>query len=359
MRICRPILARTILCLLVVGAAVASPPSVDYRDIRALGMGGAGVATVRGFSATMYNPASLVHSHLDLDLVSFQGTIGTDITDMIQFFGDHTDIFDNWDEATRAQQDRLLEGMTRFDDNWMGFGLYPQSGIVIDGLAVGAYGAANVDFRADKGVIDPRVYMRGIADYVFTAAYARELPTTIVPHRLYVGAAVKIIRRYQATSIKMSASDLEIDQAYDMLIEESLSGFGVDLGLLYELSANTDLGLKITDVIGTIDSRRPITRVNLGFGYHPSKRLSFAADINDLFFVEGESFFNKFFVGAEYDIVKWLPVRVGVGQGYPSAGFGLHFGVVEIDGALYGIEYTDTPGGDGDYSYALRLKLGL
>ena len=359
MSILRKTLGGALLWLLIVGVAAANPPNVDFHDIRALGMGGAGVATARGFSATMYNPANLVHSDFELDLLSFQATVGTDITDLIQFFGDYEDTFDNWDTAPREERDQLLKGMTRFDDNWMGFGVYPGVGIVVNGLALGAYGAAYVDFRADKGVIDPRVYMRGVADYVFTAAYARELPTNIIPHRLYLGAAIKIIRRYQATSIKMSASDLDMEQAYDTLIEQSLPGFGLDLGLLYELSADMDFGLKVTDVIGRIDGERVIPKVNLGFGYYPARRLSFAADINDLFFVEGESFFNKLFIGAEYNIVKWLPLRAGIGQGYPSAGIGLHFGVIELDGAIYGIEYTDTPGGDGDYSYAFRLKLGL
>jgi len=225
----RNTLACILLWLLMSGAIVANPPNVDYRDIRALGMGGTGVTTMRGFAATMYNPACLVHTNFDLDVVSFQGTVGKDVTDLVRFFDDNQDIFDNWDTATREQRDQLLEGMTTFDDNWMGFGIYPQVGFVTNGLALGVYGAANVEFRADKGIIDPRVYMRGVADYVLTVAYARELPIDIVPHRLYVGASVKVIRRYQATSIKLSASDLDIEQAYDTLVEQSLSGFGLDL----------------------------------------------------------------------------------------------------------------------------------
>ena len=29
------------------------------------------------------------------------------------------------------------------------------------------------------------------------------------------------------------------------------------------------------------------------------------------------------------------------------------------DGAIYGIEKSDSPGGEGSYNYALRLKLGV
>jgi hypothetical protein len=345
--------------LFVTGAAIANPPNIAYRDVRALGMGGVGVTTMRGFAATMYNPASLAHTKFDLDLVSIQGTVGKDVADLLQFLDDNEDVLDNWDSSSEEQRDDVRKNMSPFEDNWMGVGVYPQIGVVSNGLAVGLYGAGNIDFKADEGILEPRVYTRGIADYALTAAYAKELRTNFVPHRLYLGAAVKVFRRYQTTLLNMTASDFDVDQAFDTLVKHTAVSWGFDAGLLYELSAKVDFGMKVTDLIGNIDGERPSTIFNIGVGYYPSDRLKLAVDINDLFFTRGESFFNRFFAGGEYRVYDWLPIRAGLGQGHPSAGLGLYVGVVEIDGAVYGTEYGNTPGDDSDYSYAFRFKLGL
>jgi hypothetical protein len=199
-----------------------------------------------------------------------------------------------------------------------------------------------------------------VADYVFTGGAAVELPVNFLPNKLYGGAAVKIIRRYQVEQLTLSASDVDVSSSYDTLVEESLSGFGLDVGALYELMpGRMDVGMNIQDLIGSIDGDAPRIRVNVGAAYHVTRNLMLAADFNDIFFSEGESMFNKLYFGGEFSGLGILVLRGGFAQGWPSAGAGLKLGILDIDGAVYGVEHSDHPGGDGDYNYAVRLKLGL
>lgn len=353
----------TLTVLLVVALAVgaaAKPPNVNYRDIRAVGMGGAGIATMNDFSATMYNPAQLVRAERHFDLINVQATMGNDVIGMFDFYDEHQETFENWDDATPDERSVLLNDMSEYDDNWMGFGAYPQIGFSLPNFAVGIYGAGDVLFKADKGVFDPRVYMRGVADYVLTGGAAIELPVNFLPNKLYGGAALKIIRRYQVRELTLSASDVDVSTAYDTLVEESLHGFGLDVGALYELiPGRMDLGMNIRDLVGSIDGDAPPIQVNVGAAYHVSRDIMLAADFNDVFFSEGENVFNKLYFGGEYSGFRILALRAGFAQGWPSVGAGLKLGILDIDGAIYGVEHTDHPGGDGDYNYAVRLKLGL
>jgi hypothetical protein len=115
----------------------------------------------------------------------------------------------------------------------------------------------------------------------------------------------------------------------------------------------------VVDLIGSVDGDRVPTAVNVGAVWHPHRKLTVAADYNDLFFNVGENMFNKLYLGAEYRPLPILPLRAGFGQGWPSVGGGLDFKVVQLDVSIYGIEHSTHPGGDGDYNYAVRLRAGF
>lgn len=355
----RLLLTISLVVLLLAVSAAAGTPNVRYKDIRALGMGGPGIATMNDFSAVMYNPAQLVRAEFHVDLINIQVNVGKDITDMLSFYDDHQTTFDGWSDADTVDQDALIDAMTPFDDNWMGVGAYPQIGVSFPNFAVGVYGASDVRFRADKGVFNPKAYVDGVADLVFTAGAAMELPVGFLPHKLYGGAAIKIIRRNQIEHFKLAADDVELGTVLDSLRGETVSGFGLDIGFLYELTSNIDLGMKVTDLIGNIDGDAPPRVVNVGSAWQLMPKLKLAADLNDMFFTKGENIFNKLYFGAEFTPISILPLRAGFGQGYPSIGAGLKLGPLDLDGAIYGVEFSDHPGGDGDYNYAFRLKLGF
>ena len=78
-----------LISLLLIAAfalsAVAGTPNVRFNDIRALGMGGPGIATMTDMNAMMYNPAMLGKAEFGLDLISIQGHLSKDAIDLVDF----------------------------------------------------------------------------------------------------------------------------------------------------------------------------------------------------------------------------------------------------------------------------------
>jgi len=353
------------MLLVLSGVVSAETRNSQYLDVRSLSMGGTAITTFDDFRAIMYNPASLKHRDgLKVDIFALQVRLDKDVRSMVDFYSDNEELFDNYADTTLSAQQELLDGLAEWDDSWLGAGVYGHIGVQYGSFAIGQYGSMDVEFKTDKGIFEPSVYECGIADIVTTGGLSFEIPASItgnvLPNRLYGGAALKIIKRYELHELRLSASEVNLSDAYDTLLEESAWGYGVDLGLKYELIPNkADLGLRVVDLLADIDDERPPLEVNIGGSMRLSRGILVAADINDAFFHKGESFFNKVHLGAEVPLSKPLKVRAGIGQGYPSVGAGLDFGFIQLDGVVYGTERTSRVGGEGEFNYAFRLKLGF
>ncbi len=359
------ILILSIFLITLAGVAYSGSPNVSYVSVRALGMGGPGITTMTDFSAVMYNPAQLAKCEFHLDILNIQARIGKDAFDMFNFYKDNEDIFDAMEDASEADQDKIYDGLAPFDDKWIGFGGYPTVGFSTRNFGGGFYMAADADVKTDLGIMEPRAYLHGVGDYVFTAGMAFEMPDVtrlgFFNNNFYGGAAIKFITRYYVEELRMKASNLDFDEVADTLQTSKNSGFGIDLGLVYDfIPEKVTFGLKINDVIAKIGDEKPATIFNIGASWQFNRNLLFAADYNDFFFHRGENIFNKLNFGAEYSVGNILFLRGGFGQGYPSFGLGLNLNHIFIlDGAIYGIEKSDAPGGEGSYNYAVRLKLGI
>jgi hypothetical protein len=70
-----------------------------------------------------------------------------------------------------------------------------------------------------------------------------------------------------------------------------------------------------------------------------------------------ENVFNKLHFGAEYKYL-FLAVRAGINSGYPTAGVGLDFKIVDIDAAYFSDELTKGPGGDAEKRSTIQIKIG-
>ncbi len=339
----------------------AEVPNVNFQDVRALGMGGAGLTTIDGFSSLIYNPASLAKAEFGLEIINVQANMSKDIIDLIDFIDDNEDVFDDFDILTDEEQEQLLKDMDKFDNNSIGVGVYPKIGVVFKGVAFGVYGTGNVDFKLDKGIFDPKIFAIGHVDVVYSAGYGTKLPLGIIgflPNDLYVGGALKIINR-SFVNYKSAASDADFETVLDSLEENETNGFGVDLGALYEvIPEKLTVGLKVTDILSDIGDEKMPMIVNIGASLKLNEALLLSADYNDFFMHRGASFFNRLYLGGEYSLGNILLARAGFAQGYPSVGAGLNLGAIQIDGAIYGIEKSKSPGGDGDYNYSVRLKIG-
>jgi|GEM_PF-1089043 len=358
--------------LLIMAATMIAPTTAEagtqrYNalDVRSAGMGGAGVTIHRGFSAMLYNPATLAYQEkLRVDVFDFQINVDRDLGGMMKFYDDNETLFDAYNDTTLAAQQKLLDGLSEWDDSWLGIGSYGHLGLRYMNFAAGYYGDVKIEFKTDKGIFDPRVHEYGRADFVFAFGGAFELPesvtSSLLPNPLHAGAVLKIVERYELRELRLSASEVNIDDAYDTLVSKSDWGFGMDLGFKYDLKPDkVTLGMRIQDLVADIGEDRPPVIVNIGASMRTRKGVLLAADFNDVFFHDGENLFNKLHFGAEMGLSKVFTVRAGVGQGYPSIGLGVFLGVVEIDGAMFGTERSENPGGDGEFSYAGRLRLGF
>lgn len=350
-----------LLVLLIVAMPQAGTRNVRFNDIRAIGMGGPGIATMKDFSALMYNPAMLGKAEFGLDIISIQGRLSKDVLDLVDFIDKNEAVFDNFVDTTDAARDQLLDELEEFDDNPMGAGVDPKIGVVTSGFAAGAYATGEVEFRIDRGIFEPRIFATGHSDLVFSGGYGMKLPTDLIsflPNDIYVGGALKIIER-RSIVYRTTASDAEFDSVVDSLKENKVTGFGIDFGFLYEvLPGRLDVGMKVTDFLSDLGDDNPPMLINVGAAFQVMPELMLAADYNDMFMTTGQNFFNRLYLGGEYALAKMLFVRAGFAQGYPSIGAGLDFGAVRLDGAIFGVEKTTRPGGDGDYSFAGRLIIG-
>ncbi|MBN1899155.1 MAG: hypothetical protein JW827_10280, partial [Spirochaetes bacterium] len=115
------------------------------------------------------------------------------------------------------------------------------------------------------------------------------------------------------------------------------TGLGFDLGLMYRYSYAWRFGLQLSDVYtrirwwdGSESSAIPIN-ARLGAAYKPA--VSFlglfedpilAVDIEDVFHQQDKNFFLKWHFGSEFKLLfKILTIRLGINEGYPSAGLGI------------------------------------
>jgi len=351
--------------ILALSGLIASPATasenVGFKDIRSLAMGGTGVAHQANFNAVVFNPALLAKAGFDLHIVSLQVTASQDIKDLVEFIDDNADSLDNFTDISDEAQQQLLDDMAPFDNKWMGAQAAPQIGFATRGFALGVYGTGDVDFRVDKGIIPPRIGAKGRIDRVIVGAAALKAPTAvanILPGQTWIGGTLKIIERRE-TSLETSFEDADFESVVDSLEEYTTNGWGFDVGLLWDApGGGLTLGANLVDLIGSLGDDSPPMVVNVGGAYRLSEKLTLAADIDDLFFHEGMSFFNRVYIGGEFLPAKFFALRGGFGQGYPFFGMGLDFSVLRLDAAVYGLERTDNPGGESDYNYVARLVLG-
>ena len=104
--------------------------------------------------------------------------------------------------------------------------------------------------------------------------------------------------------------------------ENSETGYGIDVGFLYDFSDRIRIGATAQDVLGKVGDEDFPMVINAGMAMNVTERLTFAADYRDFFFTQSSNIFNKVYFGAEYDM-PLLDFRGGFSQGYPSAGIGI------------------------------------
>ncbi|PJA26994.1 MAG: hypothetical protein CO189_08335 [candidate division Zixibacteria bacterium CG_4_9_14_3_um_filter_46_8] len=357
-----------IVALMCWGANVAAEQTSSpfHHDIYALGMGDAFVAHGSNANAFLYNPALLARvEKFQLSVLDLQLSVNKSFMDVVNYMNDNQDKFENWDSLSPAERTALYNGMQDFDDRWVVAGAYPSFNVVLPaGLGFAVYDNVAMKVRLDRGIYEPRGYADLNNDLVFAVGYARDINP-----KLSLGSNFKYISRRISGPIRLKALDFGNAEDTYKDVEDSLadtkSGYGFDVGALYSLQPNLDLGASIIDLLGSVDGDKTPINFRVGAAYHYTGRITgsflreiiFAGDLDDMFNRDGDHLFNKTHLGADF-LMPVVSLRLGLNQGYPSFGAGINLKVARFEYAYIGRELGNAPGRESDYSHYAQLRLG-
>lgn len=345
-------------CLLLVATGVYGASRPAFKpDIKALGMGGAYCAYGNTWGAFLYNPALLANTDFHLAVPDLQFGFDKTATDVLKFAKDNQERFENFEDLTTEEKQDFIDDMAEFDDRWVTVYLGPSVGVTMNGFALGAYDVARVRFKLDRGIYEPRLFADVTTDIVYVAGHGRYLTD-----KLAVGVNGKIISRRNSGMVHIKASDMEsseeiVEKAIDRL-EKAKTGWGLDVGALYDLNSTTTLGASILDLLGTIDGGKTNINLKMGIAYQLFPRLALTADLNDTFNRGGNHLLNKIYLGANADF-EVIDLRLGYHKGYFSGGFGLNLFIVGLDYTYYGEELGPAPDVEPQWNHLFRFRLGL
>jgi hypothetical protein len=350
------LLALCCFLFLTAGLYAASRPAFK-PDIKALGMGGAYCAYGDTWGAFLYNPALLAKTEFHLAIPDLQFGFDKTATDVLKFARDNQERFENFDTLSTAQKQDFLDDMAKFDDRWVTVYLGPSVGLTLNSFAFGVYDVARARFKLDRGIYEPRLFADVTTDIVFVGGHG-----VYLTDKLAVGANGKIISRRNSGLVQIKASDMEsskeiVDKSIDRL-NKAVSGWGLDVGALYNLNSKTTLGASILDLLGTIDGGKTDINMKLGIAYYLFPRLALAADLNDAFNRGGNNLLNKIYLGANASF-EVVDLRLGYHKGYFSGGFGLNLFILGLDYTYYGEELGPAPTVEPEWNHLFRLRLGL
>jgi hypothetical protein len=353
------------------------------RGVRPLGMGDAFSAMADDQNIFFYNPAGTVQRTGGMvTLLELPVTIGEDFKDAYDFISDNEDKLTEFDTLSGQEQADLIrkmdETITPLNPS-LAVGV-PNVNYLAGGedrrvfWGIGGFGQVQGSFKLNTGIVPSVDYDLNQDAIIPLNLAVRFNEVRWLPGKLGVGTNLKYIKRNQIRDERVSFLQLE---DFDSPPVQSASGFGADLGFLYQPNSRWNFALTSLDFLGTsldfdevsaekgFQSKPSRTssikaRWNLGFAWTPGRfsywpgkglrtgnRLTLAMDIRDIANSESKVFFDDgllaetagthIHLGAEY---RWwfLRLRGGFNQGYPSFGLGVDWPLLKLDYAYFSDE---------------------
>lgn len=352
--------------LVLTSAAIAAEaPSVEYRSVRSLGMGGVGQTTLGTFEGMIYNPAQLARAGFSIDIASVAVSTGKSTVDLLEFVDDHQDELTDYDDLPLYRQIELYNDLSEWNGDWLGARANADIGITLDGFGFGTYATSDLDYRAVQPIpiVEPQLQAYGRVDQVWTAGIAFRVPQNwsmrLLPNPLYLGVSGKLINRYE-TFETLDAEDYDYKATLDSLEGSRVTGWGADVGLLYEaIPGRVEVACDVDNALSSIDGDGMPTIVNLGAHWRLNKMLLVAADWNDVLAHYDTDFDKRFNLGAEVELLGMLFARAGVGRGNASIGLGVDLSIVEVDAASYQFDSRGRNTDDGKRQYAAQIRVRI
>jgi len=353
----------TLLTALLTSIAFAGAKrGVFYNTMRDKAMGNVGILSAKGATAFINNPALLTRGKINVSPLSLQFFMNNNFVKLGEFISDHADSLAVFGDLSPLKVDTIYQDLNTIDNRWMRLGIPVSGAISIKNIGVAAYGSLDLNLKIDKGIYEPHIFAKGIIDRVVTFGYGKDVDFALPG--LKAGAAVKLITREETEDIKFGFSQITsgpdaVEEVTDTLFDvSSKTGFGIDIGGLYSLNDNLEVGAVLADIVGTIEDDDIEPNFKIGAKYILPGRISTEINIVDLFNTDGTSFFNRVHIGAEMDLFIFK-IRGGFNQGYPTFGAGINLGIISADFAVWTEEQGDLPGFDGETFLGGQINLGF
>jgi len=316
-----------------------------YRGVRALGMGGAAVATVNDETSLFLNPAGLG---------KLRGPILTIADPELESTGDSYSVYSNYTGSKdfRGDPQQLLGMMSDPQNNTKHFHTRGQvfPSFVTTNFGFGAFYKETLDAEMEQNVANPS-YMRTHFQKDFGAIMGFCL--RLFDGRIKIGASVKAVNRAEVDQdIAASSTGL----TWQNLMTEG-GGVGMDAGavltapwyFLPTLAATvSDVGdTKFTTWDGYfyktgIHPQPQRQVVNAAFAIFPIHgnrfRSSWTVEYRDVANIEKLDTWRRVHAGVEFDLGDILFLRGGLNQRYYTAGIEVSMGNFQFQAATYGEE---------------------
>ena len=331
-----------------------------FRGVRPLGMGGAFTAVADDENALFYNPAGLSNQPLRVEIINFLAEISKDSIDLYE------DIDDTDMDETAEVVDLLREHIGEHEK--LRIALFPNVIWSVNEVGIGVAGIGQVNLGEEiHNPVWPEVETRLVMDYGVLGGVGFEA----FIDGLEIGASLKVINRESLmetyTAVDIAAEDFE-DRIEDDL--ESGTGLGIDIGVIYTVEnslADVSFGAVVQNIpeMEMGDAEDIKTQINLGIAVEPdldfeSVSLLLAFDYTDIGSNIGEDndLPKRLHFGAEVSLDERFAFRVGLNQGYLSAGLTLDLWVLSLDFATYEEEVGAYAGQREDRRYVAQIGIG-
>ena len=349
----------------------------EYFSPRLFGMGGAFTAVSNDRNLYFTNPSGLAYTQRNIGFEFLPIRINNNAISAIDFYSRNDKTVENLENLSDEQQaaffDDLLTELggktSRASAHLPIWVSLPSNDRGRPHLGFGFFVRGASDFLTVNGASGVPLADLGVDvqyTWIATSAYRWD---ALLPGRLSIGGSVKVDHRRLALKSKSFLAISE-NEDVDFL---GATGFGLDLGAMYEITPNVRVGAAVFDLIandftfGGQDVVDPLsvlnendvgkldTRYNLGVAWLPTQRWgplrnsTLALDVRELGNGE-QSFWAKIYVGAETH-VSVMALRAGFFQGYPSTGFGLG----PLQYAYFSNELGKYAGTRSNYQHALSF----
>ena len=320
-----------------------------YDDVRALGMGNTTVSVTTDRTAIFHNPAGLclIRDKAQISLTPLAFSVDGVFFSLL----DQMLIHGHKLEDLALIDNEFLDMINKYDGEWVGFSYIPEFTVATKRMGFGMYTVFPIGVRIESGHLIPKLMLRGQRDLVFTWSVGFPLRS----ENNYGGISIEYLQR---TPLEMMTTYSETFHLFDEVSNSPLGiigdyskiqhGISLDVGFMPNLKNGFRLAWDVKDVLGVVGgSFVAPPAIDLGCAYYfpqvervkAIRNLIVAFEITDLFGIEPitdkyEQFLKKLHLGAELDM-NYVALRLGLSQGYPTAGLGLRFGMFKADYSFF------------------------